>query len=101
MTAERETIQVAITRHGHSDYNNYLVIEDGGDANRYVDYLNQVPDLRQKHPNGEDVTFARKATERFANSVKEDECVVIISSREMRAYQTAGEYDMLAFLYLK
>ncbi|MBI5003435.1 hypothetical protein HZC31_08695 [Candidatus Woesearchaeota archaeon] len=93
MTQQTEqTVRVDITRHGYCDYNNYLVIEDGGDANRYVDYRSQVPDLRQKHPKGEDITFARKAAERFANSVKKDECVVIISSREMRAYQTAGEY---------
>lgn len=87
-----ETVKVDIMRHGYSDYNNYIVIEEGGNPNQYVNYHSQVPDLRQNNEQGEDVRFARAKADAFAATIEEQEAVVVLSSREMRAYQTAREF---------
>src|SRR3989338_1920406 len=82
------SMNVAIIRHSRSDYNNYLVVEEDGDPNRYVDYSLQVADL-----NAQGVPFAvlhaiqfREATSAF------NDRVAILTSGEMRAYQTAQKY---------
>ncbi len=84
---EAETVKVDIMRHGPSQYNNYLAIELGGDPTKYVNYMSQVPDLDQSH-----IGFVRDRVRAIAETVDpKHERVVILTSREMRAYQTACE----------
>ncbi len=82
-----ETTKVNVIRHGPSQYNNYLAIELDGDPTKYVDYMAQVPDLDQTQ-----IGFVRERMARIAERVDPaNERVVLLTSREMRAYQTAGE----------
>lgn len=85
----KPAFSVDIVRHGPSNYNNYLVLEEeGADPNRYVDHTSQVADLTQE---GVELASA-KASEYVEKIDPKTEIVVIISSGEMRAYQTAAIY---------
>lgn len=77
---------VDLVRHSTSDYENYLALEQvGSDPNQYVDYKNQVPDL-----NAAGVALAEQKAREYAEQINpETEIVVLISSKEMRAYQTS------------
>ncbi len=81
-------MHVAIIRHSKSDYNNYLVVEEGGDPNHYVDYRLQVADL-----NAQGVLFAALSAIQFREATTPIHGhVAVLTSGEMRAYQTAQKY---------
>lgn len=80
---------VDIARHTTSDYKNYLRKEHpDADPNEYVDYRDQVTDV-----NEEGKELAKENAEAYAQTIDpEKELVVVVSSGEMRAYQTAQIY---------
>lgn len=83
------TFTVDLIRHTFSNYNNYLRLEGlGADPNKYVDFKSQLPDINWKGK-----SLAKTSSLEYSKSIDpEKEIVVVISSKEMRAYQTAQQY---------
>lgn len=80
---------VDLVRHTKSDYKNYLELEQrGADPNTYIEANDQVPDITHEGR----ALAERKAAEYAAQIDPTTEMVVIVSSLEMRAYQTAKIY---------
>lgn len=85
----QKELRVDIVRHTTSNYNNYLVLENpDADPNKYVDYREQVADINEPGRALADTSAAEYADGIDPNK----ELVVVITSREMRAYQTAQRY---------
>lgn len=81
------SFHVDIIRHSKSEYKNYELQRRSNPA-EYLNYRNQVGDLSE---DGEEL--AQKSAEEFAKSINpEKEIVVLITSREARAYNTAKIY---------
>ncbi|PIN77284.1 hypothetical protein COV16_07010 [Candidatus Woesearchaeota archaeon CG10_big_fil_rev_8_21_14_0_10_34_8] len=79
-------VTTTLIRHGRTMYFNYIEIERRGDPNNYVNYKKQVPDIDQSP---ESLALLDREAEEYAASVPNGKRVAILSSGEMRAYQTA------------
>ena len=79
-------IEITFMRHSKSPYNNYtLATNVGSDLTKYVDYKNQVSDLTDEW-----IELAKQEASKLVQQYNpKNDFIILISSWEARAYQTA------------